>query len=43
MRGSVVLCSVFQAELYDLILVGHEINLVGHVTHNFNKMKFNRL
>lgn len=43
MRGSVVLCSVFQAVLYDLILAGHEINLVGHVTRSFNKIKFNRL
>lgn len=38
MRGSVVLCSVFQPVLYDIILVDHEINLVGHVTYIFNKI-----
>lgn len=43
MRDSVGLCSVFQPMIYDLILVGHEINLVGHVTHGFSKIKFNRL
>lgn len=33
----------FKAVLYDLILVGHEINLLGHMTCSFNEIQFNRL
>lgn len=33
----------FSSVLYDLILVDHEINLGGHVTYSFNKVKFNTL